>query len=210
MSAHLSIDGMDELKEKLLRNNVNIAITYAESLIGTKYSFWYPKIIVGDNEPMWVANTSAPKLTKVKSKSVNCVGLVNLMRRAVGLPVPGCNNKKVPNDTQVPGGIHEWYKFLKKQDLLKPFDYNTQFPVGTLFLRKYVNTFDQGHVSVLYEESERGSLYSTIIHSSTNHPFAQELMFDPGVNIDNRLGQSHFFYKDGYYQYYCLPEDWLI
>ena len=126
------------------------------------------------------------------------------MRRAVKLSIPGINS------AQYPGGVYEWCQYLKNKNALHKFDYKLSYKRGTLFLREYKSEQDQGHVSVLYQENKESSLYSIIIHSSVNTGFQINAKLEPGVNIDHTLGQSHFYYKFGYYQHYCLPEDWLI
>ena len=187
-----------------VETNINKSLEYAEKLIGIKYQYWSESTKLSDNEPMWVSNDRAPDVEDIRNTSINCTGLINLMRRSIELPIPGLETR-----AKYPGGIYQWYKYLKSKGVLKKFNYTLDYPRGTLFLRKYTSEYDQGHVSVLYTENIQESLYSIIIHSSTNCEFNVNTKLEPGVNIYNTLGQSHFYDKFGYYQYYCLPEDWL-
>lgn len=152
-----------------------------------------------------ISNDIPPDPPIIKAKSINCTGLINIMRRSVGLSVPGLNENSL-----YPGGICEWYTYLRDKGVLHEFDYNLVYPRGTLFLRKYNSAYDQGHVAVLYEVNGKGCLYSTILHSSCDYEFEPEVYLNPGVNVNNTLGQSHFYFKEGYYQYYSLPQDWLL
>ncbi len=185
--------------------NIDIALQYAEKIIGTKYKYWYEGTELSNRGPMWVWETPVPTVDFILTESVNCTGLINLMRRAVNLSIPGLNL-----NVKYPGGIYAWCQYLKLKNVLHNFSVNLSYPRGTLFLREYTSETDQGHAAVLYTENIECSLYSIIIHSCTNRSFRINTKLDPGVNIDNTLGQSHFYYKFGYYQYYCLPENWLI
>ena len=184
---------------------IDKALEYAEKIIGTKYQYWCESTELSDKGPMWVSSEPAPHVEIVRNQSVNCTGLINLMRRAVNLTIPGLDT-----NTKYPGGIYEWYRYLKNKDALHEFDYRLSYPRGTLFLREYSSEYDQGHVSILYEERKESSLHSTIIHSSVNVGFTANVKLGPGVNVDTTLGQSHFYHKLGYYHYYCLPQDWLV
>ena len=188
-----------------LEKNIETALQYAERIIGTKYEYWYEGTELSNQGPMWVSTEAVPSSEIVRGQSVNCVGLINLMRRVLQLTIPG-----IGLNVKYPGGIYEWYRYLTQKNALHKFDYTLTFKRGTLFLRQYESEHEQGHVSVLYEENKESSLYSIIIHSSVSTPFQIHTKLDPGVNIDHTLGQSHFYYKYGYYQHYCLPEDWLI
>ena len=185
-------------------------LTFVTQLIETKYGYWSYDIINYDDEPMWASNDPLSlddkNINMIKSKTINCSGLINLIRRSLNLMVPGISEK-----SEYPGGTYEWYKYLKRQNVLHKFDYKKEYPLCTLFLRKYISEEDQGHLAILYEVNEKGSLYSKIIHSYSNGIKDENSIekFNPGVNCDNTLGESHFYHRDGYYQYYCLPEDWL-
>ena len=187
-----------------IEKNVETALQYAEKIIGTKYEYWCESTELANKGPMWVSSEAVPNVEIIRDDSVNCTGLINLMRRAVKLSIPGINS------AQYPGGVYEWCQYLKNKNALHKFDYKLSYQRGTLFLREYKSEHDQGHVSVLYQENKESSLYSIIIHSSVNTGFQINTKLEPGVNIDNTLGQSHFYYKFGYYEYYCLPQDWLI
>ena len=188
-----------------LQQNIKIAIKYATNIIGTKYQYWSYNLENIFNEPMWASNDFPPLESEVITKTINCSGLANLMRRSVGLTVPGLDEKM-----EHPGGTGAWFQYLNERNVLYSFDYTLFFPIGTLFLRKYQSETDQGHISILYDLNSKGSLFSTIIHSCSYSEFIEKEILNPGVTIKYNLGESYFFIQSGYYQYYCLPENWLI
>jgi len=114
------------------------------------------------------------------------------------------------NDTKsigLEGGTYFWYHYFSKKSFLKKFDYTMDYPIGTLFLRKYRNVEDQGHVAVLYSKYNKDPskiLYGNIIHAYADDDGGQ-------VGITN-LGFSHFIdpdLKEGYYEFAVLPQHWL-
>ena len=83
--------------------------------------------------------------------------------------------------------------------------------MGTLFLRKYRNIEDQGHVAVFYKKYKKDPsklLYGEIIHAyaDINHKIGGQV----GTTT---FGCSHFYEKgcgkEGYYEYAILPNNWL-
>jgi hypothetical protein len=117
------------------------------------------------------------------------------MRRKVGLSVPG-----LAEDWEVPGGTPAWEWYLKEKDRLEPFDVNKEYPDGTLLLRVYRNEYDQGHVAVKVGDRLLQS-FPDADYDPTNRS-----KLGPGVNMDITVEQSH---GDGYYEFACLPENWL-
>ena len=117
-------------------------------------------------------------------------------------------NVKLPKSkNKYRGGTWFWYNYFKRNNKLHSFDYRKNFEIGTLFLRKYHNIEDQGHVAVFYSKNKNNpdmSLLGDIIHS-----YVTDEKGNGHVGISN-LGQSYFNLPDGYYDYYIEPKDWLF
>ena len=170
---------------------INNIILFAKKLIGIPYKWWVKGETSNEKEPFWASNTPVPKIENITS--VNCTGFINLMRRFNGLSVPGVNIHKYA------GGTYIWYNYLNRKKYLKRFNINELYPKGTLLIRKYRNDKDQGHVAVIITANKQNVLYENIIHS-----------YSPdGVGI-SKLGYSHFSIENGYYEYICLPQHWLL
>lgn len=156
--------------------------------------------------PFWVSNSEAPPSGDVMAESCTCTGLINLMRRKIGLEIPGLDRP----DYEFPGGTWCWFNHLKKKGKLKNFNINMIYPKGTLLLRPYRNESEQGHMAVVYTDNPRNVLYAKLIHSyskdGTPHPGRKGLY---GVKIDAAVGMSHFWDPKGFYTHACLPKDWL-
>lgn len=153
---------------------------YVAGLIGTRYVWWTADM--PDCGPMAYASNdkSVPNEIEVKITGMNCVGLINLMRRFKGLDVPG-----VKEQEKYAGGTYVWFNYLLERDLLKSYIEEETYPLGTLLLRPYTNEQDQGHVAVVCANNK-------VLHC---YPQA-------GLCIEN------FAWKD-YYTHVCAPADWL-
>jgi len=189
---------MSKTKNEL---QVKKALKYAKSLVDIPYIWW--KDDESNPTDIFYADTF-PSKTILKKRGINCAGLINLMRQSIGKEIIHAPGKYCIGKYR--GGTGYWYNILRKAKKLKPFDYNTDYPIGTLFLRRYKNIKDQGHVAVLYKKNKKYPkhlLYSEIIHS-----FYQNKDFN-GVKITS-LGKSHFFLPEGYYEFAILPQHWLL
>tara|TARA_B100001094_G_C18184610_1_gene802972 strand:+ start:2904 stop:3476 length:573 start_codon:yes stop_codon:yes gene_type:complete len=142
----------------------------------------------------------------IKENGINCVGLINIIRRCLNLEIPGLN------ESNYAGGTYEWFKYLKKNKKLKKFNINKIYPNGTLLLRDYKNEFDQGHVAIIYESNKENILESKLLHAYANTGFNKfnNKHVEPGLTIDSELQISHNWFENGTYTHICLPENWLI
>ena len=70
---------------------VDKAIRYAKKFDKFPYKLcgYNPPSISRDYEPFWFQNETPPELNIVKKGGLSCVGLANLIRRFMGLEVPG-------------------------------------------------------------------------------------------------------------------------
>lgn len=117
---------------------------FIKNLMGIKYTFWTK----GSTKiaPTYGENKPIPNLQFLKDEGINCAGLINLIKRFI--------MSKIPIDDKYPGGTHIWYKFLKKKKYLKIFNKNLKYPKYTLFLKKYKNVNNQGHLSLVWEDKK--------------------------------------------------------
>ena len=176
-----------------MSDKIDDILKYAKSLMGVKYTWWKCGSTTQKDHPFYVDKLPTKKY--LKENGINCAGLINLLRLKVGKEVPGKGNEK--------GGTVAWLKFLKKKDVLEKFNYTNKYPVGTLFIRKYRNVKDQGHVAVFYSQSEDKML----LHGKIIHAYAYGNKGKVGLTP---LGYSHFSIPEGYYEYAIKPENWLF
>lgn len=166
-------------------------LDFAATFVGTPYRWWTPETDM-TRSPFFAIDKEIDAIESIHA--IACTGLLNLIYRRFGLPVPG-------TDTEYPGGTWAWHRALKKT--LQRFDASKTYPEGTLLLTPYVDDIDQGHVAIVYRETDTGNVFdSLIIHAWSG----------PGVAVES-LGYSHFSFDPehrGYYRYACRPENWLI
>lgn len=187
-------------------NLLNKSINYATLIIGTPYEWWNVGDMRGDRAPFWAANETVPLPEVVRSQSCTCTGLINLMRRAADLSIPGADN---PQDF-FPGGTVRWFEYLEGKKVLSRIDVNLSYPLGTLCIRPYVNEVDQGHVAVVFSQTMKSVLNAKVIHSCAKDPTPKPEQRVPyGVKVDQNLETSHSWSQEGYYTHVCLPEGWL-
>lgn len=186
-------------------------IDYLTQFIGVKYRWWY----IGSNplNPMALSAGSycdsddAKDIQKIKEEGINCIGLPNLVRHYLKLPIPGTTSEF---KTKYCGGTGAWFEYLLQKCKLQPIKENLSYPRGTLLLRDYNSETDQGHVAIITKNSKSFS-DSIIIHSfSANkfNPDKPDETVSPGVVIENVMN-SHKWFKGGSYKYFCLPKDWM-
>ena len=179
-----------------LEKKVKKIIDYGMSLKGTKYNKWHGITTCDNPYPFYLDNI--PEESYIRKHGINCTGLINLMRQKINLPVPGKGKYK--------GAPPAWYYYLKnKKGGLEKFDDSKDYPVGTLFLRRYKNDHDRGHVAV-YSKKNKKCLYGEILHS-----YYFEKPSDSKLGTTT-LGFCHFWEiagNKGYFEYASLPKYWL-
>lgn len=179
--------------------DIDDVMNWAKSLIGTPYVWWTGGSTTDSTAPFYV-DVELPSKRYIRRHGTNCAGFVNLLRLFVG--------KSIPGKGKYHGGTACWYRWCKKKDILHEFDEDEDYPVGTLFIRKYKNKEDQGHLAVLYnkddlEEDEDGD--TDIMDAEIIHAFAGET----NKIETSTLRWSHDWEEDGYYEYAVYPDDWL-
>lgn len=185
---------------------VNTALSFARSLIGTPYRWWNGGDLRGDHGPFWSYNGAPPQRSVILSQWCACAGLINLIRRRVGLSIAGLDREDYP----YAGGTASWSFYFKKQGVLMPFDHLARYPKGTLLLRPYRSAIDQGHLAVVNSEHSSGILFAQLIHAYALDPKPRPgKIVAGGILLDKAVGSSHFWSPRGYYSHVCLPENWL-
>ena len=175
--------------------NMKEILKFAESLIDIKYTLWKGGSLSKDIYPFYV--NEIPSIEYIKKNGLNCAGFINLLRLKSGKDVPGTGEDR--------GGTLSWFNYFKDKKCLEVFDYRKNYPVGTLFFRKYRSIMDQGHFAVLYELDKNDLwLNNKIIHSYYDK---EEGNGKVGLSV---LGYSHYSIPEGYYEYIILPENWML
>jgi len=168
-SAHKAADG----------DAVTRALKYAKSLVGAPYTPWSNNgrkagAASTPDAPFWASDTGPPPTEEVRARGANCAGFVNLIRRELGLPVPG-----VKSGERYAGGTSVWWEHATSNGWLSPYNPAALYPPGTLLLRPFKDAKDQGHMAVQFDSKN-------IIHSTSDKP-------NNGVCIEPlRHGRSYF------------------
>jgi hypothetical protein len=149
-------------------------------LLGVPYKCCDPSVsCVGDQGPFWAVNGPLPSREEIEKGGMNCAGFLNLVCRGLGQPIPGL----VKADFYA-GGTHAWYVYLQQKGVLRAFGSWHIYPQGTLLLRRYVSEEDQGHLAIYMGPN-------SIVHSWP----------EKGSCFDTIQSE--------YYEFICLPEDWM-
>lgn len=184
------------------------AIRYAKRFENFPYKLCgsQPPNTTKDYEPFWFQNEKPPELNVVKKKGLSCVGLANLVRRYMGLQVPGkvTGQKLKPIVKKWPGSTSAWFHYLKTEKRLEKIDFNKVYPKGTLLLQDY-NPKDEGHVAFTINSSKNGLIESKIIHSINDRDRATGKIYKK-VTIEKV--KDYYNYKR--HTHICLPQNWLL
>jgi len=204
---------------------VNKALEYAESLIGLPFRWYDPDLdsFIGTDK-FWCENREAPTSLQIKEndKSIVCAGFPNLLRRKVGLTIPGLNGningKYKELFKSYPGGTGAWFLYLFQRKRLEKLDMKKRYPKGTLLLARFKdNETDQGHLAVVYDDSDdiKSINDQLIIHSAPDilyterdkHKNHGSVKVEP-YSVSN--DKFKYIGKKSYYTHICLPENWLL
>lgn len=179
------------------QKKINKAMRYASKLKDVKYKCNTKQAgPTKDGPPFWITNTPPPDISKIKKGGICCVGFANLIRRYLGLEIPGMIPGK-KTITNFIGGTGEWFLYLKSTKRLKKINHKKLYPKGTLLLQNY-NPTDQGHVAIVYKEN-KDLLNSQIMH-------AQHTCGIKSVNVEKMINYTKF----ERFTHICLPKDWLL
>lgn len=161
----------------------SVMLEYGISLLGIPYQWWEGGDFRLDGPPFWSGGIG--EVPRQKITSCNCTGFLNLIRRKFDLDIPGIGG-------DYPGGTYEWFHYLIQKENLEEFDSSKSYPPGSLLFRPYQSIDDQGHVAIVYENSQLLHCYS-----------------ERGVALDSDIQTSHSWSEEGYYKYVFTPESWM-
>jgi hypothetical protein len=199
-----------------IKNNKNNKIKnikiYAKSLIGIPYR-WYKKgeVVCGDDK-FWSANLPHITANKIKKKDkcIVCTGLINLIRRYLGLSIPGLDGKLGKISLKFPGTTWTWFRYLKKANRLEEIDFTKKYPIGTLLISNYKNIEEQGHVAIIISNVGNNIKKQKIIHSYSNYCYKDCLnMRNVGTTGIQKMDDDKIldWFK---VTHICLPENWIL
>ena len=161
--------------------NLDYIIAYAKSLLDVKYTAW--SLISGETM-FYNTIDELPTITTIQKIGINCAGVINLLRLY--------NKKQMPylEGDYVVGGTVFWYDYFNNRNELELFDSTASYPFGTLILRRYRDTQDQGHLAVIIENNH-------IIHAYCDDQW------------DGMVGITPLCENSDYYDYIVKSQYWL-
>ena len=183
---------------------INEAIGYLEQMAGIKYAGWRPSMGFRDEDgpPFWKVNSHPPPIQIIRKGGLCCTGLPNLVRRNLGLEVPG--NVTGQRKSKYTGTTGAWFHYLNSSNRLQRIDFSKCYPKGTLLLQDY-NSLDQGHVAVLTGANKtRPKNTDTLLNNIQIHASSCE---NSNCVVLEPLADYHL---RGRYTHVCLPQNWLL
>lgn len=201
--------------EKEDRKKINAVIRYAKSLVNVPYRWHREGDKIQENDKFWAKNGSHVTREEIdkEDKCIVCTGLINLMRRYVGLSIPGLDGSLDDiSGKEFPGTTGIWFAYLDRKGRLKKLNVKKKYPKGTLLLRDFEDIENQGHVAVIIDEKGDSILDQRIIHAYAKLPYkGSEDVKNVGKVGTMKFTSSHYYNtEDGYYTHVCLPENWLL
>jgi len=208
----------------MAHSNVNLAISYAESLVGLPFRWYDPAVdsFVG-HDKFWCENSPPPSAEEIKTneKAIVCTGLPNLIRRFCGLRVPGLGHVIRGKYSDVikafPGGTGAWYAHLRQNKRLQKLNMKERYPKGTLLIARFKSDDkDQGHLAIIYDDVDetKNITHQQVIHSAPTIEYPDRAnAIDHGAVIIEPFTVSNNLWKwdkISYYKFVCLPENWLL
>lgn len=210
-----------ELYTPYCHPSIRSVMQYATTLLNIPYRWHKNGDKISSTDKFWAENGPIVTAQYIKehNNSIVCTGLINLMRRFMGLTIPGIDGTLGQDGIDFPGTTGIWFYYLHSKGRLQTIDINKNYPSGTLLIRNFRDLeTDQGHVAVLYNQGIHSIMDATIIHAFAQHSY------DESSNLDNAgftgitpFKLSHYYHiqdtkddSDGYYTHICLPENWLL
>jgi hypothetical protein len=155
-------------------------------LVGkTPYVWWHTDEPTAESDAPFYCHR-IPSIEYIQAAGCNCAGLVNLLQLSRGLPIPGMKTKYY-----YAGGTFAWHQYLNSIGALECVDMQKEYPAGSLLLRRYRNTDDQGHLAVLYTSGKLSE--QKLLHCYSK----------VGITIDDAVATSHAWDASGYYEFIC-------
>ncbi len=194
---------------------INDVIKYAKTLINVPYRWHREGNKIKGTDKFWAKNGPAVSREYIDKtdKCIVCTGLINLMRRYVGLTIPGLDGSLDDIEgSKYPGTTGIWFAYLKRGKRLEKLNVSKKYPKGTLLLRDFEDIENQGHVAVIIDEKGISILDQKIIHAYAKLPYkGSENIKNVGKTGTMKFTSSHYYSSpEGYYTHICLPENWLL
>ena len=219
----MQFGGDEELENQ---TKINSVMRYARSLLGIPYRWHIAGDKIKGNDKFWAEN--GPKIEKkdikIKDLCIVCSGLTNLMRRYLGLGIPGLGSLEFADDDKLhglnwrdlgdefPGTTGIWFHYLSIKGRLLPFNIYSKYPIGTMLLQNYENDERQGHVAIVYSSEGENILSQKIIHATAWIGYAESKeknLKNVGAVVVQTFDDIK---KEGWFNvtHVCLPENWLL
>jgi hypothetical protein len=189
---------------------INEALIYAKTLIGIPYRWWHDNEEIKGDDKFWAANDPTLTADEIKSqdKCIVCTGLINLIRRYVGLSIPGLDGKQGKFGMKFPGTTYTWFRYLKRKKRLIEIDLTKKYPIGTLLIADYKSVDEQGHVAIIIDYKGSNIKEQSILHSYSENSYQDSKhMKNVGETGVEELNNTLLWFK---VTHVCLPENWLI
>lgn len=198
------------------KGTIDLAVRYGLSLVGIPYRWMIKGEPITGDDKFYARNEppiSADELRK-QNKCIVCVGVINLMRRFIGLSIPGAAGGKRKESIKYAGTTYTWFRYLNKAGRLEEIDIHKSYPKGTLILHNYVNIMEQGHVAVVVTDRAGSLMEQDILHSFSDDAYNEKdakCHKDVGAVTVTPFKVSHYYESpDGYFTHICLPHNWLL
>ena len=130
-----------------LKKRLDKVFKKAESLLYTKYLFWFKDRTMED---IFYFDKIYP-VAFVKKRGINCSGFLTFLVNSVGI-------KLAPSKSKARGGLSYWFNLFKRKKLLNIYEPKIKYPPGTILISPYKNEEDQGHLAIVY------TLPNSVIH----------------------------------------------
>jgi hypothetical protein len=130
-------------------------IEYAKSFLGIPYRWWDPAMSCCETTgPFWAEPGAEVPLELVRVGLMCCAGLLNLICRRFGLPIPGSLERHV-----WAGGTGLWWEYFEENGMAQPYEEGKVYPAGTILMRAFrKEREDEGHIAIATGDGQ-------IIHS---------------------------------------------
>jgi len=189
-------------------SSVDSVLEYAESLIGVPYRWWNTGDTIDADDKFWANNGGFVNRDSIDENDscIVCTGLINLMRRYLGLSIPGLDGTLGKTGLKFPGTTYTWFRYLSKKGWLEPYSNYESYPRGTLLIRNYKNVHDQGHVAVFINETQ-------IIHACSDYTYSESIelgLVDVGSTKIDDFEDIHSWSGGNYFTHICRPDYWLV
>jgi len=189
---------------------IDEAMIYTKSLIGIPYRWHRTGDKIKGDDKFWSENGCTVTYEKIKKddKCIVCTGLANLVRRKLGLSIPGLAGELGKVGLEFPGTTGVWFWVFKNKERLEKVNFTKKYPIGTLLLADYVSDESQGHVAIIVSDNGKNLKEQEIIHATSDFSYGEsEHMKNVGdIRIEPLSNTTEWFKLT----HVCLPENWLL